>query len=108
MDSLALGRWRRQRPEELQAPPDAKRACRRLETSEQECVCPLVKVCAPGPWSPEDQGPQHTGCSPAPRPESSQGRPSAGIPRNGGRNSAQPCPRCVAGESGHFNHTENC
>ncbi|XP_055416163.1 uncharacterized protein C10orf143 homolog isoform X1 [Bubalus kerabau] len=28
-------------------------------------------------------------------------------PLDGGRSRAQPCPRCIAGESGHFNHTED-
>ncbi|VCX40275.1 unnamed protein product, partial [Gulo gulo] len=28
-----------------------------------------------------------------------EGRPRVGIPHNGGGSSAQPCPRCIAGES---------
>uniref|UniRef100_A0A8C5YEC0 Chromosome 10 open reading frame 143 n=1 Tax=Microcebus murinus TaxID=30608 RepID=A0A8C5YEC0_MICMU len=107
MDSLAVGRWRRRRPEELQAPGDVKRACRRLEASGQERGCHQVNTYALAPWGPEAWEPPPGGCSPAPRPENGQGKPNAGMPQNGGRSPAQPCPRCIAGESGHFNHTEN-
>ncbi|XP_063583892.1 uncharacterized protein C10orf143 homolog isoform X1 [Pongo abelii] len=99
MDSLALGRWRRRRAEDLQVPGDVKRACRRLEASGHERDCHQVNVCALASWGPEDRKPPSRGCPPAPRPESGQGRLSTGISQNGGRSSAQPCPRCIAGES---------
>ncbi|XP_032137913.1 uncharacterized protein C10orf143 homolog isoform X1 [Sapajus apella] len=105
MESLALGRWRRRRAEELQVLGDVKRACRRLETSGHEHGCHQLHTCALASWGPEDQEPPSR--APALRLESGQGRPSTGISQNGGRSSAQPCVRCIAGESGHFNHTKN-
>lgn len=101
MDSLAPGRWRRRRIEELPAAGDAKRACRR---SEAEYSSHMVSTCALLSWSTEDQEPRPRG-PPVPRPECNQERPSSVILQNSGRSSAQPCPRCIAGESGHFNHT---
>ncbi|XP_044096690.1 uncharacterized protein C10orf143 homolog isoform X3 [Neovison vison] len=80
MDTLVLGRWRRRRAEELQVPGDAKRACRRGEAAGPEWACPPTNLSAPVSWSGE-------------------GRPRVGIPHNGGGSSAQPCPRCIAGES---------
>nr|XP_054949459.1 uncharacterized protein C10orf143 homolog isoform X3 [Pan paniscus] len=99
MDSLALGRWRRRRAEDLQVPGDVKRVCRRLEASGHERGCHQVNACALASWGPEDRELPSRGCPPAPRPESGQGRLSTGISQNGGRSSAQPCPRCIAGES---------
>ncbi|XP_059517674.1 uncharacterized protein C10orf143 homolog [Myotis daubentonii] len=106
MDTLALGRWRRRRPEELQVPADAKRVCRSLEAAAQERGCPQVKAGALVSWGSRELEAQPGGL-PAPRPARGQGPPSAGVPPTGGRSSAQPCPRCIAGESGHFNHSEN-
>ncbi|XP_061047875.1 uncharacterized protein C10orf143 homolog isoform X2 [Eubalaena glacialis] len=103
MDPLALGRWRRRRPEELQVPGDAKRACRRLEAAVQERGCHQVKVRVPASWGskePESPDAQPRGHLPAPRPDGGQGRPSVGVPQDGGKSWAQPCPRCIAGESG--------
>ncbi|XP_066880331.1 uncharacterized protein C10orf143 homolog isoform X2 [Kogia breviceps] len=102
MDLLALGRWRRRRPEELQVPGDAKRACRRLEAVAQERGCPQVKVRVPASWGskePESPDAQPRGHLPAPRPDGGQGRPSVGVPQDCGKSWAQPCPRCIAGES---------
>ncbi|XP_030796854.1 uncharacterized protein C10orf143 homolog isoform X2 [Rhinopithecus roxellana] len=99
MDSLALCRWRRRRAEDLQVQGDVKRACRRLEASGHERGCHQVNTCVLASWGPEDREPPSRGCPPALRPESSQGRLSTGISQNGGRSSAQPCPRCIAGES---------
>ncbi|XP_032346530.1 uncharacterized protein C10orf143 homolog isoform X2 [Camelus ferus] len=108
MDALLLGRWRRRRPEELQVPGDAKRACRRLDAAAQERGCPPGKARALGSWDsedPESPDPHPRGHLPGLRPDSGQGRLDVGSPQIGRRSSAQPCPRCVAGESGHFNHT---
>ncbi|XP_063101023.1 uncharacterized protein C10orf143 homolog isoform X2 [Cavia porcellus] len=84
-----------------------KRACRIAEASGQERGSPQVNTTVLGSWGTEDMEPLPRGGSPAAWPLGSQGRPSSVIPQNGGRSSIQPCPRCVAGESGHFNHTEN-
>ncbi|XP_036779740.2 uncharacterized protein C10orf143 homolog isoform X1 [Manis pentadactyla] len=88
------GLWRAQL--EVAILPDCyqKRACRRLQAATQEWGRPQVKVGAPGPWSREELEAQPRGA-----PESLQGRPSVGIPLNSGRNLAQPCLRCIAGES---------
>ncbi|KAM7073621.1 uncharacterized protein C10orf143 homolog isoform 1-T1 [Molossus nigricans] len=107
MDTLTLGRWRRRRPEELQVLGDAKRVCRSLEVAVQEPGCPQVKASARVSWGSKEPEVPPGGHHPAPRPDSGQGPPNAGIPPNGGRSPAQPCPRCIAGESGHLNHTEN-
>uniref|UniRef100_A0A8C2UU36 Chromosome 10 open reading frame 143 n=1 Tax=Chinchilla lanigera TaxID=34839 RepID=A0A8C2UU36_CHILA len=107
MDSLTLGRWRRRKPEEVLVSRDAKRACRTPEASGHERGSPQVNSRVLGSWSTEDMEPLPRGCPPAPWPQGSQGRPSSVIPQNGGRSTIQPCPRCIAGESGHFNHTEN-
>nr|XP_023492661.1 uncharacterized protein LOC111772731 isoform X1 [Equus caballus] len=85
----------------------AKRACRRLDAAVQEWGCAQVRASTLGSWSVEELELKHRGCPLAARPESDQARPDAGIPQNGGGSLAQPCPRCIAGESGHFNHTEN-
>nr|XP_028682851.1 uncharacterized protein C10orf143 homolog isoform X3 [Macaca mulatta] len=101
---LALTRWKFDSPAQNSM---KKRACRRFEASGHERGCHPVNTCVLASWGPEDREPPSRGCPPAPRPESSQGRLSTGISQNGGRSSAQPCPRCIAGESGHFNHTKN-
>ncbi|XP_029401823.1 uncharacterized protein C10orf143 homolog isoform X2 [Mus pahari] len=106
MDSLAPGRWRRRRTEELPAAGDAKRACRRSEPGGHECSGHMLTTCALLSWSTEDQEPRSGGL-PASYPECSQERLSSMVLQNGGRSSAQPCLRCIAGESGHFNHTNN-
>ncbi|XP_027816060.2 uncharacterized protein C10orf143 homolog isoform X6 [Ovis aries] len=109
MDTLALGQWRRRRPEDLQVPGDAKRACRRLDAAAPERDCPQVRVRIPasgGSEEPESLDAQRRGRLPSPRPDSGQRRPGVGGPLDGGRSRAQPCPRCIAGESGHFSHTE--
>nr|XP_048311218.1 uncharacterized protein C10orf143 homolog isoform X1 [Myodes glareolus] len=83
-----------------------KRACRRSEAGGHEYTSHMVSTCALLSWSTEDQEPRPRG-PPAPRPECGQERPSSVSLQNGGRSSAQPCLRCIAGESGHFNHTVN-
>uniref|UniRef100_A0A0D9QWM6 Chromosome 10 open reading frame 143 n=1 Tax=Chlorocebus sabaeus TaxID=60711 RepID=A0A0D9QWM6_CHLSB len=108
MDSLALCRWRRRRAEDLQVQGDVKRACRRLEVSVHERGCHQVNACVLASWGPEDREPPSRGCPPAPRPESSQGKLSTGISQNGGRSSAQPCPRCIAGESEGLEPVDLC
>ncbi|KAM9618417.1 uncharacterized protein C10orf143 homolog isoform 1-T3 [Trichechus inunguis] len=107
MDAVALHRWRRRRPEELQVLGDAKRVCRRPEAAVHEWGCSQLSRCARQSWSPEEVTPLDCGPPPAHGPESSRGKPASKIPLNGGTSLAQPCPRCMAGESGHFNHTED-
>ncbi|XP_070082682.1 uncharacterized protein C10orf143 homolog isoform X1 [Equus przewalskii] len=77
----------------------AKRACRRLDAAVQEWGCAQVRASTLGSWSVEELELKHRGCPLAARPESDQARPDAGIPQNGGGSLAQPCPRCIAGES---------
>nr|XP_055202143.1 uncharacterized protein C10orf143 homolog isoform X2 [Nyctereutes procyonoides] len=80
MATVVPGCWRRRRAEELQVPGDAKRACRRGEAAGPEWGQAPVKLSAP------------VSCS-------GEGLPRVGIPQNDGRSWAQPCPRCMAGES---------
>ncbi|XP_006508392.1 uncharacterized protein C10orf143 homolog isoform X3 [Mus musculus] len=118
MDSLASGRWRRRRTEELPAAGDAlpapnaihllhhhdletsatKRACRRSEPGGYECSGHMLTTCALLSWSTEDQEPRPRGL-PASQPDCSQERLSSMVLQNGGRSSAQPCLRCISGES---------
>nr|XP_031529864.1 uncharacterized protein C10orf143 homolog [Vicugna pacos] len=79
-----------------------KRACRRLDAAAQERGCPPGKARALGSWDcedPESQDLHPRGHLPGLRPDSGQGRLDVGSPQNGRRSSAQPCPRCAAGES---------
>ncbi|XP_032986409.1 uncharacterized protein C10orf143 homolog isoform X1 [Rhinolophus ferrumequinum] len=99
MDTVALGRWRRRKPEELPVPGDAKRACKSFEAAVQERGCPPGKASVLGSWVSENLAWPPGGHLPATRPDIGQGPPRVGIPPNGGRSLAQPCPRCIAGES---------
>ncbi|XP_069423861.1 uncharacterized protein C10orf143 homolog isoform X1 [Ovis canadensis] len=79
-----------------------KRACRRLDAAAPERDCPQVRVRIPasgGSEEPESLDAQRRGRLPSPRPDSGQRRPGMGGPPDGGRSRAQPCPRCIAGES---------
>ncbi|XP_060260818.1 uncharacterized protein C10orf143 homolog isoform X5 [Ovis aries] len=79
-----------------------KRACRRLDAAAPERDCPQVRVRIPasgGSEEPESLDAQRRGRLPSPRPDSGQRRPGVGGPLDGGRSRAQPCPRCIAGES---------
>ncbi|XP_036078130.1 uncharacterized protein C10orf143 homolog isoform X2 [Rousettus aegyptiacus] len=98
METLALGRWRRRRPEELQVLGDAKRARRSPDATAQDSGRPQVTARrSPGPEA------QPGGRLPAGRPDvsqgpRSQGPRSAGAPLSGG-SGARACRRCAAGES---------
>ncbi|XP_054585143.1 uncharacterized protein C10orf143 homolog isoform X1 [Eptesicus fuscus] len=83
-----------------------KRVCRSFEAAAPERGCPQVKASALVSWGSRELEAQPGGRPPAPRPASGQGPPRVGVPPPGGRSPAQPCLRCIAGESGHFNHTE--
>ncbi|XP_020929448.1 uncharacterized protein LOC100511352 isoform X3 [Sus scrofa] len=75
-----------------------KRACRRLEVA-QDGGCPQVKARPPESWGSREPESPDRGRLPAPRPDGGQGRPGVESLRIGGRSPAQPCPRCLAGES---------
>ncbi|XP_043332009.1 uncharacterized protein C10orf143 homolog isoform X2 [Cervus canadensis] len=80
-----------------------KRACRRLDAAAPERDYPQVRVriaASEGSKEPESPDAQRRGRLPSPRPNSDQGQPGMGGPPDGGRSRAQPCPRCIAGESG--------
>lgn len=80
--------WQRKRPEELQVLGDAKWARRRLEAGAQERGCLHVKVRVPVSWGseePKSLDAQPRGHLPAPQPDGDQGRPSVGVPQDGGR-----------------------
>ncbi|XP_045438137.1 uncharacterized protein C10orf143 homolog isoform X1 [Pipistrellus kuhlii] len=97
MDALALGRWRRRRPEELQVPGDAKRVCRSrsCEAAAPERGWPPVRAGAPGSWGSRELEAPPGGRAPAPRPAGGQGPPSVRVPPPGGRSPAPPCLRAT-------------
>ncbi|XP_075011400.1 uncharacterized protein C10orf143 homolog [Calonectris borealis] len=77
--------------------PERKRACKPLETIPNEADARLIdcameldskqKISADcGPWATKTK------------------QNSMIFENHGSRGTAQPCPRCIAGESGHFNH----
>ncbi|XP_043782174.1 uncharacterized protein C10orf143 homolog isoform X2 [Cervus elaphus] len=84
-------------------PITKKRACRRLDAAAPERDYPQVRVriaASEGSKEPESPDAQRRGRLPSPRPNSDQGQLGIGGPPDGGRSRAQPCPRCIAGESG--------
>ncbi|KAM9549495.1 uncharacterized protein C10orf143 homolog [Guaruba guarouba] len=77
--------------------PERKRACKQLETIPNEAETHLLgcameldskqKISSDcGPWATKTK------------------QNSMVFENHGSRGTAQPCPRCIAGESGHFNH----
>ncbi|XP_061202747.1 uncharacterized protein C10orf143 homolog [Neopsephotus bourkii] len=77
--------------------PERKRACKRLETIPNETETRLLGYAMEldskqqissdcGPWATKAK------------------QNSMVFENHGSRGTAQPCPRCIAGESGHFNH----
>ncbi|KAM6106080.1 uncharacterized protein C10orf143 homolog [Pterocles gutturalis] len=77
--------------------PERKRACKPLETIPREPDVPLMDCAMEldskqkispdgGPWAAKTK------------------QNSVIFEHHRSRGTAQPCPRCIAGESGHFNH----
>ncbi|XP_077786511.1 uncharacterized protein C10orf143 homolog isoform X3 [Podarcis muralis] len=97
---------RRARPAELSMhEPERKRACRSSETIPQVIsACHPQSKCAMDYWDMEQDFKQK---DPADffSPQIMKEKPNSVIfPDNETRTTAQPCPRCIAGEPGHFGH----
>ncbi|XP_045147434.1 uncharacterized protein C10orf143 homolog isoform X3 [Echinops telfairi] len=99
MEFLAPCRWRRRKPEELQDPGDAKRACRRAEAPVPRWDCGPPRGRTREPQDPGQVAPPPSSPLPAREPENGQARAAPWSPRSRGPSPAQPCPRCIAGES---------
>ncbi|XP_053779018.1 uncharacterized protein C10orf143 homolog isoform X3 [Desmodus rotundus] len=68
----------------------------------QLCSGGAARRCRPAPGGPgaaRSRRRHPRGRLPTPRPDGGRGPPSAGMSPSGGRSPAQPCPRCLAGES---------
>ncbi|XP_072485200.1 uncharacterized protein C10orf143 homolog isoform X10 [Notamacropus eugenii] len=96
------GLKRRPAEEERGGTRDAKRTCRRIDAGLGENE--LAQACWITDWGSESKGFIAQECLPG----NLQGRQSSVIAADNGRRPTQPCSRCLAGESGHFNHTMNC
>ncbi|XP_027696267.1 uncharacterized protein C10orf143 homolog isoform X2 [Vombatus ursinus] len=102
------GLRRRPAEEERGGPRDAKRACRSMEAGPGEDAAPGQNELPQGCWI-TDWGSESKGfVAQESLPGNIQGRQSSVISANNGRRPHQPCSRCLAGQSGHFNHTMNC
>ncbi|XP_042645909.1 uncharacterized protein C10orf143 homolog [Tyto alba] len=77
--------------------PERKRACKPLETIPNEADARLID-CA---MELDSKQKISTDCG----PWATKTKQNSTIFENhGSRGTAQPCPRCIAGESGHFSH----
>ncbi|XP_024069044.1 uncharacterized protein C10orf143 homolog [Terrapene carolina triunguis] len=108
MELLALHTRRRRRGALLpQEPgePERKRVCKSLETVPNESdFCHQLNECAMDYWTMELDSKQK-GTTEQFIPQTPKEKPNSMIFQNhGSKGTAQPCPRCIAGESGHFNH----
>ncbi|XP_068957797.1 uncharacterized protein C10orf143 homolog isoform X2 [Petaurus breviceps papuanus] len=102
------GLRRRPAEEEWGGRGDAKRLCRSIEAGPGEDGDQgrneLARACWVTDWGSESKG----FIAQQGLPGNLQGRQSSVISASNGRRPTQPCSRCLAGESGHFNHTMNC
>ncbi|KYO43924.1 uncharacterized protein C10orf143 homolog isoform X2 [Alligator mississippiensis] len=92
-------------PEPQPGEPERKRACKSLETlpNESGAHCQLNK-CTMDYWTMELDSKQE-GFPEQCIPQTTEEKQNSVIFQNhGSRSTTQPCPRCIAGESGHFNH----
>ncbi|KAM6090934.1 uncharacterized protein C10orf143 homolog isoform 2-T2 [Theristicus caerulescens] len=77
--------------------PERKRVCKPLETIPNEADARLID----GAMELDSKQKISTDCG----PWATKTKQNSMIFENhGSRGTAQPCPRCIAGESGHFNH----
>ncbi|XP_063261151.1 uncharacterized protein C10orf143 homolog [Prinia subflava] len=81
--------------------PECKRPCRLQDTVPRQ-ACAQLGGCA-------TDGDARQRSLPDPAPCAARARHSSMISENhGSKGTSQPCPRCVAGESGHFSHILGC
>ncbi|XP_027675373.1 uncharacterized protein C10orf143 homolog isoform X2 [Chelonia mydas] len=108
MELLALHTRRRRGalvPPESAGEPERKRVCKSLEPIPNESdFCHQLNECAMDYWTMELDSKQK-GTTEQFIPQTPKEKPNSMIFQNhGSKGTAQPCPRCIAGESGHFNH----
>ncbi|XP_053169025.1 uncharacterized protein C10orf143 homolog isoform X2 [Hemicordylus capensis] len=86
-------------------PRDLKRVCRRLENAAQEIsACHPPSKCVKDYWDMDEDLKQKDPTELF-RPQFVKEKPISMIfPDNETRTPSQPCPRCIAGEPGHFGH----
>ncbi|XP_075414587.1 uncharacterized protein C10orf143-like [Tenrec ecaudatus] len=106
MEFLAPCRLRHRKLEELQDPGDAKRACRQAEAPVPRWDCSAPGGRTREPQNSAQVAPPPSGPLSAREPENGPGRAAPRSSRSRGPSPAHPCPRCIAGESGHFSHTQ--
>ncbi|XP_074856550.1 uncharacterized protein C10orf143 homolog isoform X2 [Carettochelys insculpta] len=85
--------------------PERKRVCKSLETFPNESeFCQQLNECAMDYWTMELDSKQKSSIEQF-IPQTTKEKQNSMIFQNhGGKGNAQPCQRCIAGESGHFNH----
>ncbi|XP_074153293.1 uncharacterized protein C10orf143 homolog [Sminthopsis crassicaudata] len=111
MERGALAGLRRRPAEEEKrgGPGDAKRACRSIEGGAGEDADQGQNGLAQAGWTNLNGVSESKGFfAQEVLPGNVRGGQSSVISANNGRGPTQPCSRCLAGESGHFNHTGNC
>ncbi|XP_067389485.1 uncharacterized protein C10orf143 homolog [Emydura macquarii macquarii] len=107
MEFLALHPRRRRGALHAQEPgePERKRVCKNLETVPNESdFRHQLNECAMDYWTMELDSKQKDSTEQC-IPQTTKEKQNSMIFQNhGSKGTAQPCPRCTAGESGHFNH----
>ncbi|XP_058044325.1 uncharacterized protein C10orf143 homolog isoform X2 [Ahaetulla prasina] len=101
-----MGERRRGRPEDFCAPqPERKRVCKNWETVPQAInPCHPLSNCFMDYWAVK-WNLKESDLTELFSPQIMKEKPSYMIfTDNEAKATAQPCPRCIAGESGHFGH----
>lgn len=84
--------------------PERKRICKSLEPSPQDIVCCLSKKCPMDYWDMEEDLKQKRPMDLFNSQIMKENPNSMIFPDNETVTTAQPCPRCIAGEPGHLGH----
>ncbi|XP_036620880.1 uncharacterized protein C10orf143-like [Trichosurus vulpecula] len=105
---VLAGLRRRSAEEERSGPGDAKRTCRSIEAGPGEDADRRRDEPAQACWITDCILESKGFIARESLPGNLQGRQSSVISAHNGRHPTQPCSRCLAGKSGHFNHTMNC
>ncbi|XP_054838097.1 uncharacterized protein C10orf143 homolog [Eublepharis macularius] len=105
---MSLGvKRRRQRKELYSFEPERKRIYKGLETPSPEILCHLPRKCPVDYWDMEQDLKQER-LTEEFSPQIMKEKPNSMIfPDNETITTAQPCPRCIAGEPGHLGHIMN-
>ncbi|XP_075791358.1 uncharacterized protein C10orf143 homolog [Pelodiscus sinensis] len=85
--------------------PERKRVCKSLETVPNESdFCHQVNECAMDYWTMEQDCKQKGSTEQCIPQATKEKRKSMIFQNHESKGTAQPCLRCIAGESGHFSH----